>query len=57
MYENEYVDVLVGINNGNFIVEQKPVQKGSKEVVEAKQVIIEKLVMDLLNYTQKLIIQ
>lgn len=39
MYENEYVDVLVGINNGNFIVEQKPVYKGSKEADEAKQVM------------------
>lgn len=70
MYESEVVDVLVGVSEGNYIVEQKQVQKGSKQAEEAKQVMavlayrgmkeaefIEKLVMDLWNYTQKLIIQ
>ena len=28
MYESEMVDILVGISEGNYIVEQKQVQKG-----------------------------
>jgi len=39
MYESELVDVLVGISDGNYIVEQKQVQKGSKQAEEAKQVM------------------
>ena len=39
MYESELVDVLVGISEGNYIVEQKQVQKGSKQADEAKQVM------------------
>ena len=31
MYESEMVDILVGISEGNYIVEQKQVQKGSKQ--------------------------
>ena len=39
MYESEMVDILVGISEGNYIVEQKQVQKGSKQAEEAKQVM------------------
>ena len=33
MYESELVDILVGISEGNYIVEQRQVQKGSKQVL------------------------
>jgi hypothetical protein len=39
MYESELVDILVGISEGNYIVEQRQVQKGSKQAEEAKQVM------------------
>lgn len=39
MYESEMVDILVGISEGNYIVEQRQVQKGSKQAEEAKQVM------------------
>lgn len=39
MYESELVDVLVGISEDNYIVEQRQVQKGSKQALEAKQVM------------------
>ena len=39
MYESELVDILVGISEGNYIVEQRQVQKGSKQAEEAKQVL------------------
>ena len=65
MYESELVDILVGISEGNYIVEQRQVQKGSKQAEEAKQVMAvlayrgmkEKLEKVLCNYTLKLIIQ
>lgn len=39
MYESELVDVLIGVSEGNYIVEQRQVQKGSKQADEAKQVM------------------
>ncbi len=39
MYESELVDVLVGISDGNYIVEQKQVQKNSIQAEEARQVM------------------
>ncbi len=32
MYESELVDVLVDVSEGNYILEQRQVQKGSKQV-------------------------
>lgn len=37
MYESELVDILVGISEGNYIVEQRQVQKGSKQAEERAQ--------------------
>ena len=31
MYESELVDILVGISEGNYIVEQRQVKKGRKK--------------------------
>jgi hypothetical protein len=40
MNENEIVDVLVGISNHNFIVQQRTFPKGSIEAEEAKQTMV-----------------
>ena len=40
MNENEIVDVLVGVSDHNFIVQQKEFSKGSLEAEEAKQTMV-----------------
>lgn len=37
MNESEYIDVLIGVSNHNFVVQSKPFNKGSKEAEEAKK--------------------
>ena len=39
MDETEYVDVLIGISNGCYIVEKKEFQKNSMEAQEAKEML------------------
>lgn len=39
MGETEYVDVLISISNGCYIVEKKEFQKNSMEVQEAKEML------------------
>lgn len=39
MHQTEYIDVLIGTNNGCYIVEKKEFTKDSKEAFEAKQML------------------
>ncbi|MBQ7139933.1 MAG: hypothetical protein IJO32_00340 [Bacilli bacterium] len=39
MHQTEYIDVLIGTSNGCYIVEKKEFEKGSKEALEATEML------------------